>query len=66
MPAIRRSGRLALYLFGTFFCCGILFGNYNAMAMEPVGHIAGMAAAISGTLSIHCGHWHRHLDRPAI
>ena len=42
---------LGCYLFGTFFCCGILFGNYNAMAMEPVGHIAGMAAAISGTLS---------------
>jgi len=42
---------LGFYLFGTFFCCGILFGNYNAMAMEPVGHIAGMAAAISGTLS---------------
>ena len=42
---------LGTYLFGTFFCCGILFGNYNAMAMEPVGHIAGMAAAISGTLS---------------
>jgi DHA1 family bicyclomycin/chloramphenicol resistance-like MFS transporter len=42
---------LGLYLFVTFFCCGILFGNYNAIAMEPVGHIAGMAAAISGTLS---------------
>ncbi|HUQ37432.1 MAG TPA: multidrug effflux MFS transporter [Aestuariivirga sp.] len=42
---------LGLYLFCTFFCCGILFGNYNAMAMEQVGHIAGMAAAISGTLS---------------
>jgi DHA1 family bicyclomycin/chloramphenicol resistance-like MFS transporter len=42
---------LGFYLFVTFFCCGILFGNYNAMAMEPVGHIAGMAAAISGTLS---------------
>ena len=42
---------LGLFLFATFFCCGILFGNYNAMAMEPVGHIAGMAAAISGTLS---------------
>jgi MFS transporter, DHA1 family, multidrug resistance protein len=42
---------LGLFLFCTFFCCGILFGNYNAMAMEHVGHIAGMAAAISGTLS---------------
>jgi DHA1 family bicyclomycin/chloramphenicol resistance-like MFS transporter len=52
---------LGCYLFGTFFCCGILFGNYNAMAMEPVGHIAGMAAAISGTLSslvaISIGTW---------
>ena len=52
---------LGLYLFCTFFCCGILFGNYNAMAMEPVGHIAGMAAAISGTLStlvsIFIGTW---------
>ena len=35
--AIRRSGRLALYLFGNFFCCGMLFGNYNAIAMEPDG-----------------------------
>jgi DHA1 family bicyclomycin/chloramphenicol resistance-like MFS transporter len=42
---------LGIYLFATFFCCGILFGNYNSMAMEPVGHIAGMAAAISGTVS---------------
>ena len=42
---------LGIYLFCTFFCCGILFGNYNAMSLEPVGHIAGMAAAISGTVS---------------
>nr|AIA13304.1 Major Facilitator Superfamily [uncultured bacterium] len=42
---------LGVYMFCTFFCSGILFGNYNAMAMEHVGHIAGMAAAISGTLS---------------
>jgi len=38
-------------LFCSFFCSGLLFGNYNAMAMEPMGHIAGMAAAISGALS---------------
>ncbi|HUR42693.1 MAG TPA: multidrug effflux MFS transporter [Aestuariivirga sp.] len=42
---------LGLYLFCNFFCSGILFGNYNALAMEPMGHIAGMAAAISGSLS---------------
>ncbi len=39
------------YLFITFMSTGLMFGNYNAMAMEPMGHIAGMAAAISGTLS---------------
>jgi DHA1 family bicyclomycin/chloramphenicol resistance-like MFS transporter len=35
----------------SFFCSGLLFGNFNAMAMEPMGHIAGMAAAVSGFLS---------------
>ncbi|MFT3989653.1 multidrug effflux MFS transporter [Aestuariivirga sp.] len=42
---------LGVYLFCNFFCCGILFGNYNAIAMEPMGRIAGMASAISGALS---------------
>jgi DHA1 family bicyclomycin/chloramphenicol resistance-like MFS transporter len=42
---------LAVYLFLNFFCSGILFGNYNAIALEPMGRIAGMAAAISGSLS---------------
>jgi MFS transporter, DHA1 family, multidrug resistance protein len=35
----------------SFFVNGMIFGNYNAMAMEPMGHIAGMAAAVSGALS---------------
>jgi MFS transporter, DHA1 family, multidrug resistance protein len=39
------------YLFVTFMATGLMFGNYNAMAMEPMGHIAGMASAISGTMS---------------
>jgi DHA1 family bicyclomycin/chloramphenicol resistance-like MFS transporter len=42
---------LGLYLFTNFFCSGILFGNYNSIALEPMGRIAGMAAAISGSLS---------------
>ncbi|MEM9028627.1 MAG: multidrug effflux MFS transporter [Pseudomonadota bacterium] len=33
-------------LMPAFFCFGILFGNFNAIAMEPMGHIAGSAAAI--------------------
>jgi DHA1 family bicyclomycin/chloramphenicol resistance-like MFS transporter len=34
-----------------FFCNGLLFGNYNARAMQPMGHIAGVAAAVTGSLS---------------
>lgn len=42
---------LAAFLFVAFFCSGLLFGNFNAIAMEPMGRIAGMAAAISGSIS---------------
>ncbi len=42
---------LGIILFISFFTSGMIFGNYNAMAMEPMGHIAGMAAAVSGALS---------------
>ena len=34
-----------------FFVHGFLFGNFNAMAMEPVGHLAGVGAAFVATLS---------------
>ena len=34
-----------------FFCIGFIFGNINAMAMEYLGHVAGSAAAIIGTLT---------------
>jgi len=34
-----------------FFAIGFLFGNLRALAMEPVGHIAGIAAAITGFIS---------------
>ncbi len=34
-----------------FFCFGLVFGNLNALAMEPMGHIAGIASAITGAVS---------------
>jgi DHA1 family bicyclomycin/chloramphenicol resistance-like MFS transporter len=34
-----------------FFCVGILFGNFNALAMDPLGHIAGVAASVIGSLT---------------
>ncbi len=39
------------WLLITFFGVGILFGNFNAMAMEPVGHMAGLGAAVVGSVS---------------
>ena len=39
------------YLVIGFFPIGVLFGNLNAMAMEPFGHIAGMAAAVIGSIT---------------
>lgn len=40
-----------LWGMASFFCIGILFGNLNALAMEPLGHIAGTGAAVVGALS---------------
>jgi len=40
-----------IYLCTTVFCTGILFGNLNSLAMEPLGHIAGMGAAIVGSVA---------------
>ena len=42
---------LMAYLLGVFFSMGILFGNLNALAMEPLGRIAGLGAAVVGSIS---------------
>jgi len=34
-----------------FFSIGFLFGNLRALAMQPIGHIAGIGAAITGFIS---------------
>jgi len=34
-----------------FFAVGLLFGNLRALAMEPLGHIAGIGAALNGFIS---------------
>ena len=40
-----------LYLLSTVFFVGILFGNLNSLAMEPLGHLAGIGAALVGSVS---------------
>jgi MFS transporter, DHA1 family, multidrug resistance protein len=34
-----------------FFAFGLMFGNLNAIAMEPMGEVAGMASALIGATS---------------
>jgi DHA1 family bicyclomycin/chloramphenicol resistance-like MFS transporter len=50
------DGHPPLWLFmaiclALFFFIGILFGNLNAIAMEPLGHVAGTAAAVIGSFT---------------
>ncbi len=46
------SVEVLLLFFGLqFFAIGFLFGNLRALAMEPIGHIAGIGAAITGFIS---------------
>jgi DHA1 family bicyclomycin/chloramphenicol resistance-like MFS transporter len=39
------------WLIVTLFSMGLLFGNLNALAMEPLGEMAGLGAAVVGALS---------------
>jgi DHA1 family bicyclomycin/chloramphenicol resistance-like MFS transporter len=36
----------------TMFCFGLTSGNFGAMAMEPMGHIAGVASSFQGFVSM--------------
>ena len=39
---------LLIFFVMMIFCVGFMFGNINALAMQPIGHIAGIGAAIFG------------------
>ncbi|WGM29843.1 Bicyclomycin resistance protein [Brevundimonas sp. NIBR11] len=54
------SGHETIWTFGilqacTMFCFGLLAGNFGAMAMEPMGHIAGTASSAQGFISTIVG-----------
>ncbi len=42
---------LMAFLMMSFFCTGVLFGNMNSLAMQPLGHLAGIGAAAVGSFS---------------
>ena len=50
---IEPYGFLAFVLWQTtvFFQAGLTLGNLNAIAMEPMGHIAGLAASVIGSIA---------------
>ena len=55
-PAFAFDGLPPLWLFtaymlAAFLCIGLLFGNLNALAMEPLGHIAGVGSAVVSSLA---------------
>ncbi len=50
------SGHDTLWTFailqsGMMLCLGLMMGNFGAIAMEPLGHVAGAAASIQGFIS---------------
>ena len=48
-------GIFMAYLLVAFFCMGLTFGNLNALAMKPLGHIAGVGAAVVASLTTLVG-----------
>lgn len=46
---------LIFWISSLFFMVGFVIGNLNALAMEPVGDIAGMASSILGSLATVIG-----------
>jgi DHA1 family bicyclomycin/chloramphenicol resistance-like MFS transporter len=58
--AVALSGHETLITFallqaGAMFGFGLLSGNFGAMAMEPLGHVAGAAASLQGAISMFGG-----------
>ena len=41
-----------VYLLAIFFAFGLLFANLNALAMEPLGHLAGVGSSVVSSLSV--------------
>jgi DHA1 family bicyclomycin/chloramphenicol resistance-like MFS transporter len=40
-----------IWMFSIFFQAGLTMGNLTALAMEPVGHIAGTAASLVSSIA---------------
>ncbi len=50
-PASLAFPTYLIWTIGVFFMASLTIGNLNALALEPVGHIAGMASSVIGAIS---------------
>ncbi|OSQ45757.1 multidrug effflux MFS transporter [Marivita geojedonensis] len=48
-------GAFILWQVSLFFQAGMTIGNLNAIAQEPMGHIAGMATSVISSVATVCG-----------
>ncbi|WP_083480557.1 multidrug effflux MFS transporter [Jannaschia seosinensis] len=55
MPDAVRFASFLLWQVGTFSLAGLTIGNLNAIAMQPMGHIAGMASSVISAVSTIAG-----------
>jgi len=51
LPAALRFPAFFLWAVSVFFMAGVTFGNLNAMALQRMGHVAGMAASVIAAVS---------------
>ncbi|WP_347138699.1 multidrug effflux MFS transporter [Paracoccus sp. SSK6] len=51
LPASLRFPAFFFWAVSVFFMAGVTFGNLNALALQRMGHVAGMAASIIAALS---------------
>ncbi|KRW93567.1 Bcr/CflA family efflux MFS transporter [Paracoccus sp. MKU1] len=51
LPEPLRFPAFFFWAVSVFFMAGVTFGNLNAMALQRMGHVAGMAASVIGAVS---------------
>ncbi len=55
LPDTMTFGVYVLFMIAIFMTISLSIGNLNALAMEPLGHLAGMAASVVGAISTAVG-----------
>lgn len=60
MLSLEKTGLMTPWIFMPLFACstlmiGLVFANFNALAMEPQYHVAGMASSMTGAFTVLIG-----------